>query len=250
MQELERALARRAGRRCAQPQIAVDDADGGELREVVALGHHLRADDDVGLARLDLRDDLAHLGQRRARGRRTAAPARASGKRSATSSAMRSTPGPQATSESGSPHLGHFSGIGSEKPQWWQSSRLAVAVLDQPGRALRAVDAMAAGAAQRQRRVAAAIEEQQRLLPCGQRLGHRLDQHAARATCRCSGGVLAQVDGRDLGQLGAGVAARQDDMAIAAGARVDVALDRRRRGGEHDREACRGCRAPPPCRGA
>ncbi len=42
---------------------------------------------------------------------------RASGKRSATSSAMRSTPGPQATSASGSPHLGHFSGIGSAKPQ-------------------------------------------------------------------------------------------------------------------------------------
>ena len=64
MHELERALGRaRVG--LAEPQVAIDDADVGELREVVALGHHLRADDDVGLAGLDLLDDLAHLGQRR-----------------------------------------------------------------------------------------------------------------------------------------------------------------------------------------
>jgi hypothetical protein len=37
---------------------------------------------------------------------------------------MRSMPGPQATSESVSPHEGHFSGSGSENPQWWQFSRL------------------------------------------------------------------------------------------------------------------------------
>ena len=48
-----------------EPQVAVDDADGGELREVVALRHHLRADDDVGFAGFDGLDDLAHLGERR-----------------------------------------------------------------------------------------------------------------------------------------------------------------------------------------
>ena len=112
------------GSALAEPQIAVDDADGGELREVVALGHHLRADDDVGLAGLDGLDDLAHLGQRRHQvgGEQRQRAPRESAR--ATSSAMRSTPGPQATSESGSPHLGHFSGSGSEKPQWWQLSRL------------------------------------------------------------------------------------------------------------------------------
>ena len=41
---------------------------------------------------------------------------------------------------------------------------LAKAVIDQPGVADRAGEAMAAGAAQGQRRIAAAIEEQQRLL--------------------------------------------------------------------------------------
>ena len=39
------------------------------------------------------------------------------------------------------------------------------------------------------------------------------------------------------GSCGAGEASRQDDVAIAAGARVDVRLDRRRRRGEDHREA-------------
>ena len=48
---------------------------------------------------------------------------RASGHRSRTSSAIRSTPGPHGTSASTAPHLGQPSGWGSEKPQWWQASR-------------------------------------------------------------------------------------------------------------------------------
>ncbi len=48
---------------------------------------------------------------------------RASGKSSATSSAMRSTPGPQATSDSSAPQLGHSSGRGTNLPQWWHSRR-------------------------------------------------------------------------------------------------------------------------------
>ena len=52
----------------------------------------------------------------------------------------------------------------------------AEAVLDQPGRAVRALEAVAAGAAERQRRVAAAIEEEERLLLLGERLGDRRDE--------------------------------------------------------------------------
>ena len=48
---------------------------------------------------------------------------RASGKRSATSSATRSTPGPQATRLSSSSHSGHSRGGGMTWPQWWQASR-------------------------------------------------------------------------------------------------------------------------------
>ena len=46
----------------------------------------------------------------------------------------------------------------------------AKAVLDQPARAVRALEAMAADAAERQRRIAAPVEEQQRLLAALQRL--------------------------------------------------------------------------------
>ena len=48
---------------------------------------------------------------------------RASGNSAATSSAMRSTPGPQATRLSSSPHSGQALGGGMTWPQWWQASR-------------------------------------------------------------------------------------------------------------------------------
>ena len=46
----------------------------------------------------------------------------------------------------------------------------AKAVLDQPARAVRALEAVAADAAERQRRIAAAVEEEQRLLAAFQRV--------------------------------------------------------------------------------
>ena len=47
----------------------------------------------------------------------------ASGSSSATSSAIRSTPGPHATRQSSVPHSGQASGMGTSWPQWWQASR-------------------------------------------------------------------------------------------------------------------------------
>jgi hypothetical protein len=51
--------------RMAEPEIAVDDADRRKTRKVVSLGHDLGANYNVGLAALDLPDDLAQLAQRR-----------------------------------------------------------------------------------------------------------------------------------------------------------------------------------------
>jgi hypothetical protein len=48
---------------------------------------------------------------------------RRSGNSAATSSASRSTPGPQAASVSAAPHAGHVLGIGRLWPQWWQTRR-------------------------------------------------------------------------------------------------------------------------------
>ena len=90
---------------------------------------------------------------------------RAAGKRARTSSAMRSTPGPQATSESRRAALGALGRRRQREAAVVAVEAVAVAVLHQPGRALRAVEAVAAGAAQREGRIAAAVEEQQRLPP-------------------------------------------------------------------------------------
>ena len=159
---------------------------------------------------------------------------RASGKRSATSSAMRSTPGPQATRLSSASHFGQRFGSGSEKPQWWQFRRPAKAVLDQPGRALRTFDAVAACAAERQRRITAPVEKQQRLLLFGERLVHRLDQRRGQPLAAL-GRVLRRSIGVISGSSIAGEAARQNEMAIAPVARIDMAFDRRRRRRQHDR---------------
>ena len=72
----------------------------------------------------------------------------------------------------------------------------AEAVLDQPGRAVGALEAVAAGAAERQRRIAAPVEEQQRLFVPLERLGDRLDQRRRQeaAALRL---VVAQVDRLD-----------------------------------------------------
>ena len=50
---------------------------------------------------------------------------RTSGKARVTSSASRSTPGPQAASVSSAPQAGQADGIDAELPQWWHSSRPA-----------------------------------------------------------------------------------------------------------------------------
>ena len=95
---------------------------------------------------------------------------------------------------------------------------------------------MAAGAAQRQRREAAAIEEQQGLLAALQRGFHglrqpRRDEAAARRA------LALEVDRLDRGQLRAAKPLRQMQMRVAAALRVDDALHRRRRRGEYDRDA-------------
>ena len=106
MQQLEGALG---GARIAvaEAEIGIDDADQIELREMMALGDELRADDDVEAA---LRDVVELLAQPLDRGDEIAREhqdARLPGNSSATSSSSRSTPGPQATNEFAAWHFGH-----------------------------------------------------------------------------------------------------------------------------------------------
>ena len=112
--------------------------------------------------------------------------------------------------------------------------RAAKTMLDQPGRALRAFDAVPAGAAERERRIAAAIEEQQGLFARGQCLLHRLDDR--RRQPAAAGRWLApEIDRRQLRQLLAAVTGRQMQRAVAGRRDVDDALERGCRRGQHDR---------------
>ena len=110
---------------------------------------------------------------------------------------------------------------------------VAEAVLDQPGRAIRALETMAAGPAQGKRRVAAAIEEEQRLLAALDRVADGLlqrwrDEAAARRR------IAAQVQRGDRGQRPCRVAAGEQQVRVAALARVHLRLERGGCGGEHD----------------
>ena len=121
MQKLEGALG---GARIAvaEAEIGIDDADEIELREMMALGDELGADDDVEAALGDVVELLAHAldrGDEIAREHQQRAPAETI---RATSSSSRSTPGPKATNEFAAWHFGHSAGCGMAKPQWWQTS--------------------------------------------------------------------------------------------------------------------------------
>ncbi len=109
---------------------------------------------------------------------------RASGKCCSTSSAMRSTPGPQATRWSSVPHSGQASGVRSLIAALMALQLLPKAMLDQPARALRALEAVAADAAERQRRIAAPVEEKQRLLAALHGLADGAQEDAARGSRR------------------------------------------------------------------
>ena len=79
------------------------------------------------------------------------------------------------------------------------NERGAKSVLDQPGGAIGAFEAMSARSAQRQRRVAAPIEEQHRLLALGPRLLDAGDR-ARRQPCAPRRTFALKVDQGDVGQ--------------------------------------------------
>ena len=124
---------------------------------------------------------------------------------------------------------------------------LAIAMLDQPGRTVAARHLVAAGFAQRQRRIAAAVEEQHRLLAGGQRDGERLAQGL-----RQPGAGFAPSRGADRSAGSAASPPRRGGApasdACSARRGIDIGLQRRRGAGEHDGAMLQPRRAPPPCR--
>ncbi len=112
----------------------------------------------------------------------------------------------------------------------------AKAVIDQPGVAVRAGEAKAAGAAQSQRRVAAAIEKEQRLLAALDRGLHRAGERRRNEAARRRA-LAAQIDRLDRRHALAAEALGQRQPPVAAAPRIDFGLQRRRRRRQHHRDA-------------
>ena len=110
---------------------------------------------------------------------------------------------------------------------------LAEAVLDHARVALVAADLVAAGAADGEGRVAAAVEEEERLLAGGEALADRGGEGAGDPAPGL-GRVLAQVDRAHLGQLGHPEALGEVEPGVLAGVGVRPAFERGGGGGEDD----------------
>ena len=186
MQQLECALGS-ARVTLAEAEIRIDHADEIEPREIVAFGDKLRADDDIDTPFRDVAEFLRMVSIEAMRSL-DSTMVRVSGNSACASSCSRSTPGPRRqarlrrTVRAGSGRRHREAAMMTDQP-------LAEAMIDQPGVADGAGEAMPAGAAQRQRRIAATIEEQQRLLAP---LDARSDMPARRGEMkRPRGGPLA-----------------------------------------------------------
>ena len=108
----------------------------------------------------------------------------------------------------------------------------AEAVFHQPGRALRALILVATGPAQRQRRIAAPVEEEQRLLAAIER-GKDFPGEPRRDPAALFRPLLAHVDGGDIGQLRRREPPQHPHMPVAAEIGVVARFDRGRRRGEN-----------------
>ena len=108
----------------------------------------------------------------------------------------------------------------------------AEAMLDQPGRAVGAFEFEAAIPADGDRRIAAAVQKQQRLLTALQSLGHRLDQHR-RQPLAALGRAHAHIDGGDGWKARRLVALLELDVAVAALSGIHQALDGGRGRAQH-----------------
>src|SRR5262245_10855751 len=101
--------------------------------------------------------------------------------------------------------FGTFLGNRHEGPAMMAFEPAPESVLDEPGRAVRALEAEAAFAAERDRRIAAAIKKQERLLATCKRFGEGIDQDR-REPAPALGRIVPHVDGGELRQAGGLVA--------------------------------------------
>ena len=105
-------------------------------------------------------------------------------------------------------------------------------VLNHRRSAIRTLHPMPAGAAEREWRIAAPVQEQQGLVTAGEGGAHGLIECRRNPAPRFQLG-LTHVDQRGLGHFGQAVAAGQFQHRVAAAINIDQTFERRRRGGQH-----------------
>ena len=215
--ERERALLG-AEVREAQRRSASSTTPSVDVGEVVALGDHLRAEQDAAVGAPRTRASTA-----------AAPPARPRRRRAGDDAARRSSvleplgPGAVAGDRRPSRSPGSASGTRSRWPQWWQASVAARAVQHERDVAVRALPGAAAGRAGEEVRPAAAVEQHDRLARVDERLGASRVQRAAHA---------AHVEDLDGGHRRAVDALR---AARSGAARSQVSAPRRRAAGDEHR---------------
>ena len=183
---LEAALGR-AKVAAGEAEVGIDDADQRQVGEVVALGHQLGADDDVDRARFHRADELGGP-ERRPDG------VRGDDRRPRIREQLGDLVGDPLDARPAGDQAVFLAAFGAGLGRRHDVAAMVAGqpvhqpVLDHPGGAVRALEAMAAMAAQGQRRKAAAVEEQERLLAAVE-IGFELRRQAqAQASARAAAG--------------------------------------------------------------
>jgi hypothetical protein len=166
-----------------QRRIGADRADQGQQREIVALGQHLGADQDVGLAGVDGGEQACHFSACSPSRGRCAARGPA-GKRSTSMASRRCVPRPKG-SRSTLPQSGRRAECGLEAAVV-AAQALVGQVQHEVGGAAPAARDPAAGRAGQHRRIAAPVEEDQALLAALEALCSPASSAALRPSCNFS----------------------------------------------------------------
>ena len=161
-----------------QAKVGIDHADQRQVGEVIALGHQLRADDDVDLARLHRGDEFGGALRRPDGVAGDDRDARFGEQgRDLVGDAL--DPGTAGDERILVAAFGAFGRRRHDMAAMVAGKPVHQPVLDHPGGAIGALEAVPAGAAQGQRREAAAVEEQQALL-AGLEVGFELGDQRRR----------------------------------------------------------------------
>ena len=221
-----RSSARKSGNRSVE--VGVDDADQRDVGKVVTLGDHLRADQHLAAGSGEA---LEHARQARVRrGDVGVEPQQLDAGQQAGHLALESLGAVAEAGELGALQAGHTPGAGSLVVADAAAQAVAAREVGQGDVAVRAVPGVPAVAAGQQRRVAAAVQEEDR--PC--RRPRPPASGAARAAADSRPGSVAQVD--DLEAPAASEPSTRRAGRRGAAARGE-GLDARRGRAQHQRGA-------------